>query len=181
MELKGSRTEANLMAAFAGESMARGKYTYYANQAKAEGYQEIARIFEETAKNEEEHGKIWFKLLHNGISDTQTNLTDAAAAENYEWTDMYKGFAEEARQEGFANIARLFEQVGKIEKHHEERYNCFLNNVSNGSVFLKDGQEAWLCMNCGYIHYGNKAPELCPVCQYPKAYFRTLSNPCAEL
>ncbi len=180
MELKGSRTEANLMAAFAGESMARGKYTYYAGQARREGYNEIAEVFEETAKNEQEHGKIWFKLLHGGIQDTQSNLTDAAAAENYEWTDMYKRFAEEARQEGFENIARLFDGVGKIESHHENRYNCMLKNVMDGSVFRKDGQKAWLCMNCGHIHYGDTAPELCPVCEHPKAFFKVYTQPCGD-
>ena len=181
MELKGSRTEANLMSAFAGESMAHVKYTYYASQAKKDGYQEIAEIFEETAKNEIEHGKIWFKLLHCGIQETKSNLTDAAAAENYEWTDMYKSFAQEAREEGFEAIARLFEEVGKIEKHHEERYNCFLRTVTDGTVFQKDGQAAWLCLNCGHIHYGNQAPELCPVCEHPKAFFRLVDNPCTQL
>lgn len=171
-ELKGSRTEANLMAAFAGESQARNKYTYYASKAKKEGYEQIAELFLETANNEKEHAKIWFKLLHDGIGSTAENLADAAAGENYEWTDMYAGFAKEAREEGFVNIAVLFEQVANIEKMHEERYRKLLANVEGGLVFSKDGEMIWECSNCGHIHVGKKAPEVCPVCSHPKAYFK---------
>ena len=172
MELKGSKTEANLMAAFAGESQARNKYTYYASKAKKEGYEQIASLFLETAENEKEHAKIWFKLLHEGgVPDTITNLKDAAAGENYEWTDMYKEFAETAKEEGFTKIAYLFEAVAKIEKEHEERYLKLLENVEEGLVFSKDGDRIWKCRNCGHIHIGQKAPEVCPVCDHPKAYF----------
>ncbi len=172
MELKGSKTEANLMAAFAGESQARNKYTYYASAAKKEGYNQIAAIFEETAGNEKEHAKMWFKLLHNGkVPDTLTNLKDAAAGENYEWTDMYAQFAAVAKEEGFDHIAYLFEEVGKIEKEHEERYNKLIENIENGKVFERDGIVVWKCSNCGHIHIGTKAPEVCPVCAHPKAYF----------
>lgn len=171
MELKGSKTEANLMTAFAGESQARNKYTYFASKARKDGYVQIANIFEETANNEKEHAKIWFKLLHGGMPDTETNLADAAAGENYEWTDMYKSFAEEAKAEGFDHIAFLFEEVGKIEKEHEERYNKLLENLKNGKVFTKDGEQVWICSNCGHIHVGDSAPEVCPVCAHPKAYF----------
>ena len=172
MELKGTRTEANLMAAFAGESQARNKYTYYASKAKKEGYEQIASIFEETANNEKEHAKMWFKLLHEGsVPDTVTNLKDAAAGENYEWTDMYEEFAKVAKEEGFTKIAYLFEEVGKIEKEHEERYLKLLENVEDGLVFSKDGDRIWKCRNCGHIHIGPKAPEVCPVCEHPKAYF----------
>lgn len=172
MELKGSKTEANLMAAFAGESQARNKYTYYASAAKKEGYNQIAAIFEETAGNEKEHAKMWFKLLHNGkVPDTLTNLKDAAAGENYEWTDMYAQFATVAKEEGFDHIAYLFEEVGKIEKEHEERYNKLIDNIENGKVFERDGIVVWKCSNCGHIHIGTKAPEVCPVCAHPKAYF----------
>lgn len=172
MELKGSKTEANLMAAFAGESQARNKYTYYASAAKKEGYNQIAAIFEETAGNEKEHAKMWFKLLHNGkVPDTLTNLKDAAAGENYEWTDMYAQFAAVAKEEGFDHIAYLFEAVGKIEKEHEERYNKLIDNIENGKVFERDGIVVWKCSNCGHIHIGTKAPEVCPVCAHPKAYF----------
>lgn len=171
MNLKGSKTESNLMAAFTGESMARNKYTYYASQARKDGYNQIAALFEETAGNEKEHAKIWFKLLHDGIPDTMTNLKDAAAGEHYEWTDMYAGFVKTAREEGFNNIAYLFEEVAKIEKSHEERYLKLLKNLEDGKVFEKDGQKAWICANCGYIHYGEKAPEVCPVCKHPKDYF----------
>ena len=172
MELKGSKTEANLMAAFAGESQARNKYTYYASAAKKEGYNQIAAIFEETAGNEKEHAKMWFKLLHDGkVPDTLTNLKDAAAGENYEWTDMYAQFAAAAKEEGFAHIAYLFEEVGKIEKEHEERYNKLIDNIENGKVFERDGIVVWKCSNCGHIHIGTKAPEVCPVCAHPKAYF----------
>ena len=172
-ELKGTRTEANLMAAFAGESQARNKYTYYASKAKKEGYNQIAAIFEETAENEKEHAKMWFKLLHgDDVPDTVTNLKDAADGENYEWTDMYAGFAQEAREEGFTKIAALFELVGKIEKEHEERYRKLLANVENGLVFSRDGDMIWQCMNCGHIVIGQKAPEVCPTCKHPKAYFQ---------
>jgi rubrerythrin len=170
-ELKGTKTEANLMAAFAGESQARNKYTYYASAAKKEGLVQISKFFEETANNEKEHAKIWFKLLHGGMPDTETNLADAAAGENYEWTDMYKSFAEEAKAEGFDHIAFLFEEVGKIEKEHEERYNKLLENLKSGKVFTKDGEQVWICSNCGHIHVGDSAPEVCPVCAHPKAYF----------
>ena len=172
MELKGSRTEANLMAAFAGESQARNKYTYYASKAKKEGYEQIAAIFTETADNEKEHAKMWFKLLHDGgVPDTMTNLKDAAAGENYEWTDMYAEFAKVAKEEGFDRIAYLFEAVGKIEKEHEERYNKLLKNIEEGKVFECGEIKIWKCRNCGHIHVGLKAPEVCPVCDHPKAYF----------
>ena len=172
MELKGSKTEANLMAAFAGESQARNKYTYYASAAKKEGYNQIAAIFEETAGNEKEHAKLWFKLLHDGkVPDTLTNLKDAAAGENYEWTDMYAQFAAVAKEEGFDHIAYLFEAVGKIDTEHEERYNKLIDNIENGKVFERDGIVVWKCSNCGHIHIGTKAPEVCPVCAHPKAYF----------
>lgn len=173
MNLKGSKTEANLMTAFAGESQARNKYTYYASAAKKEGYNQIADIFEETAGNEKEHAKIWFKLLHDGaVPKTEENLKDAAAGEHYEWTDMYDGFAKTAKEEGFDKIAYLFEAVGKIEKEHEERYLKLLDNLTSGKVFERSEQQAWVCANCGHIHYGNKAPEKCPVCDHPMAYFK---------
>ena len=171
MELKGSRTEANLMAAFAGESQARNKYTYYASKAKKDGYEQIAALFLETAENEKEHAKIWFKLLHDGMPDTPENLRDAAAGENYEWTDMYAKFAQEAREEGFTQIALLFEGVAKIEKTHEERYRKLLANIENGQVFSKDGDVVWMCANCGHIHVGKAAPGVCPVCAHPQAFF----------
>ena len=172
MELKGSRTEANLMAAFAGESQARNKYTYYASKARKEGYEQIAALFEETAQNEKEHAKIWFKLLHDGeIPSTAENLRDAAAGENYEWTDMYAEFARVAKEEGFDHIAFLFEGVAAIEKEHEERYLKLLENVENGLVFSKDGDAIWKCRNCGHIVVGKAAPELCPVCAHSKSYF----------
>ncbi len=170
MELKGSRTEQNLIAAFAGESEARNKYTYYASKARKEGYVQIADLFEETAANEMEHAKIWFKLIH-GIGSTAENLKDAAAGENYEWTEMYATFAKEAREEGFERIARLFEGVAAIEKEHEERYLKLLENVEKGLVFSKEGDTIWKCSNCGHIHIGKEAPEVCPVCAYPQAYF----------
>ena len=177
MELKGSRTEANLMAAFAGESQARNKYTYYASKAKKEGYEQIAAIFTETADNEKEHAKMWFKLLHDGgVPDTMTNLKDAAAGENYEWTDMYAEFAKVAKEEGFDRIAYLFEAVGKIEKEHEERYNKLLKNIEEGKVFECGEIKIWKCRNCGHIHVGLKAPEVCPVCDHPKAYFEIKSE-----
>ena len=170
--LKGTRTQANLMAAFAGESQARNKYTYYASKAKKDGYNQIANIFLETANNEKEHAKIWFKLLHDGaIPDTAENLKDAAEGENYEWTDMYAEFAKVAREEGFEDIAIKFEMVGAIEKEHEERYRKLLENVEGGLVFSKDGDMVWVCANCGHIHVGKEAPEVCPVCAHPKSYF----------
>ena len=171
-ELKGSKTEANLMTAFAGESQARNKYTYYASKAKKDGYVQIAALFEETANNEKEHAKMWFKLLHGGIGDTVDNLKDAAAGENYEWTDMYAGFAKTAREEGFDHIADLFEGVAKIEKEHEERYLKLVENLENGLVFSRDGDVIWQCSNCGHIVIGKKAPEVCPVCAHPQAYFQ---------
>ena len=167
----GTQTEKNLMAAFSGESEARNKYTYFASKAKKEGYVQIAAIFEETANNEKEHAKIWFKLL-NGIGDTAQNLQSAAEGENYEWTDMYATFAREAKEEGFDHIAYLFEEVGKIEKEHEERYRKLLANVEGGLVFSRDGDMIWQCANCGHIHIGKQAPDLCPVCAHPKAYFQ---------
>ncbi len=177
MELKGSRTEANLMAAFAGESQARNKYTYYASKARKDGYEQIAAIFEETANNEKEHAKIWFKLLHGGaIADTMTNLKDAAAGENYEWTEMYKGFAKVAREEGFAQIAALFEGVAKIEKEHEERYKKLLANIENGQVFSKSEEVTWICANCGHVIVGKNAPEVCPICSHPRSYFKIKEN-----
>lgn len=175
-ELNGTRTEANLQTAFAGESMARNKYTFFASKAKKDGYVQIAKIFEETAANEKEHAKIWFKLLHDGIGDTAANLEDAAAGENYEWTDMYATFAKEAREEGFDHIAFLFEEVGKIEKEHEERYRKLLKNIEEGRVFEKDGKVYWQCANCGHIHEGLEAPEVCPVCSHPRAYFQMVAK-----
>lgn len=172
MELRGSQTEKNLMEAFAGESQARNKYTYYASRAKKDGYEQIAAIFEETAGNEKEHAKMWFKLLHDGgIPDTMTNLLDAANGENYEWTDMYDSFAKTAKEEGFDHIAFLFTEVGKIEKQHEERYRKLLDNIESGKVFEREEPKMWICRNCGHIHFGEKAPEVCPVCAHPKAYF----------
>ena len=172
-ELKGSRTEANLQTAFAGESQARNKYTYFASKARKEGFVQIAAIFEETAKNEQEHAKIWFKLLNGGeISSTADNLLAAAEGENYEWTDMYDGFAKVAREEGFDKIAELFEGVAKIEKEHEDRYRKLLANVKGDLVFSKDGDAVWQCSNCGHIVVGKKAPEVCPICAHPQAYFQ---------
>lgn len=172
-ELKGTKTAANLLEAFSGESQARNKYTYYASKAKKEGYEQISAIFLETAENEKEHAKIWFKLLHDGgIPDTVTNLKDAAAGENYEWTDMYAKFAKDAKEEGFDKIASLFEMVGAIEKEHEERYRKLLSNVEGDIVFSRDGECIWQCRNCGHIHIGAKAPEVCPVCDHPKAFFQ---------
>ncbi len=177
MELKGSRTEANLMTAFAGESQARNKYTYYASKAKKDGYVQIAQIFEETANNEKEHAKIWFKLLHDGgVPTTVENLKDAAAGENYEWTEMYAEFAKVAKEEGFDHIAALFEMVAKIEKDHEERYKKLLANIEGGLVFSRDGDIMWICSNCGHVHIGKEAPEICPVCAHPKAYFMMKSE-----
>ena len=172
MNLKGTKTEANLMAAFAGESQARNKYTYYASKAKKEVYEQIAAIFEETAGNEKEHAKIWFKLLHeNDIPSTVENLKDAANGENYEWTDMYDSFAKTAKEEGFDHIAFLFEEVGKIEKEHEERYKKLLANVEEGKVFECGEVKMWKCRNCGHIHIAVSAPAVCPVCAHPKSYF----------
>lgn len=176
MELKGSKTEKNLMEAFAGESQARNKYTYYASKAKKDGYEQIAALFQETADNEKEHAKIWFKLLHDGIGDTYNNLLDAAAGENGEWTDMYKRMGDEAEAEGFDHIAFLFRAVAKIEKEHEERYLALAKNIKDESVFVKEGEIAWKCRNCGHIHHGSKAPEVCPVCAHPKAYFEVLGK-----
>ncbi len=170
-EIKGTKTEKNLNAAFAGESQARVKYQFYASKAKKEGYEQISAIFQETSDNEKEHAKIWYKLLHDGVADTMTNLKDAAAGENYEYTDMYKKFAEDAREEGFNEIAELFEKVGEIEKHHEERYLKLVENIENGMVFKGDGVTVWKCRNCGYIHIGDSAPEKCPVCDHPQSYF----------
>ena len=173
MELKGTKTEKNLMAAFAGESEARNKYTYYASKAKKDGYVQIAALFEETAANEKEHAKIWFKLLHDGaVGPTAENLEDAAQGDNYEWTDMYPSFAKEAREEGFEQIAALFEAVAAIEKEHEERYRKLLANVQGGLVFSRDEDQIWQCSNCGHIVVGKKAPEVCPVCAHPQSYFQ---------
>ena len=170
MNLKGSKTEQNLMAAFAGESQARNKYDYYASKAKKDGYEQIAAIFQDTANNEKEHAKLWFKLFH-GINDTLDNLLDAAAGENYEWTEMYKGFAEVADEEGFHDIAEKFRGVAAIEKTHEERYNKLATAVKGGEVFVKLTESVWVCRNCGHIHVGKEAPKVCPVCAHPQAYF----------
>ncbi len=171
-KLEGTKTQANLMAAFAGESQAHTKYQYYASKAKKDGYNQIAALFTETAMNEKEHAKIWFKLLHDGaIPGTTVNLQDAANGENYEWTDMYASFAKEAREEGFDEIAYLFEEVGKIEKEHEERYLKLLQNVQNGIVFSRDEDKIWKCANCGHIVIGKAAPGVCPVCAHPQSYF----------
>lgn len=173
MELKGTKTEKNLQEAFAGESMARNKYTYYASKAKKDGFVQIAQIFEETAANEKEHAKMWYKYLNGGsISDTATNLKDAAEGENFEWTDMYARMAKEAREEGFEEIALKFEYVAKVEKEHEERYRKLLKNVNDEVVFSKDGDVIWQCINCGHIVVGKKAPEICPTCNHPQAYFQ---------
>ena len=172
-ELKGTKTEQNLMTAFAGESRARNKYTYFASKAKKEGYVQIAKIFEETADNEKEHAKLWFKLLEGGsVKDTISNLKAAAEGENFEWTDMYDGFAKEAKEEGFDEIAALFEGVAAIEKEHEERYRKLLERVEGEVVFSRDGDVIWQCSNCGHICVGKKAPEVCPVCAHPQAYFQ---------
>ncbi|MBE5945250.1 MAG: rubrerythrin family protein [Lachnospiraceae bacterium] len=172
MELKGTKTEKNLLAAFAGESQAHTKYKYYASKAKKDGYVQMASIFEETANNEKEHAKIWFKLLHGGMPSTIENLKDAADGENYEWTDMYAEFAKDARAEGFDDIAALFEGVAAIEKEHEERYRKLLANIEGDLVFSKDGDVVWQCANCGHICIGKKAPEVCPVCAHPQSYFQ---------
>lgn len=170
--LKGTKTEKNLEEAFSGESMARNKYTYFASKARKDGYQQIAAIFEETAGNEKEHAKLWFKYLNGGeISDTMTNLEAAAAGENYEWTNMYDRMAREAEEEGFPEIAFKMRGVAAIEKHHEERYRRLLENIREGIVFSRDGDRMWLCRNCGHIHFGKKAPEICPVCNHPQSFF----------
>ena len=177
MELKGSKTEQNLMAAFAGESQARNKYSYFASKAKKDGYEQIAAIFEETANNEKEHAKIWFKLLEGGsIKSTPENLVAAAEGENYEWTDMYAGFAETAKEEGFDHIAFLFSEVAKIEKEHEERYKKLLKNIEDELVFSNDGDAIWVCRNCGHIVVGKNAPKVCPVCEHPQSYFERKAN-----
>lgn len=171
-ELKGTKTEANLLTAFTGESQARNKYTYFAEKAQSEGYEQIAAIFRETAANEQEHAKIWYKLLHDGIGQTGANLKEAAAGENYEWTEMYAEFAKTAKEEGFERIAYLFESVAAIEKEHEERYKALLENVENQKVFAKLEIQAWQCRNCGHIYVGKDAPKICPVCEHPQAYFQ---------
>ena len=177
MELKGSKTEANLMTAFAGESQARNKYTYYASKAKKDGYEQIAALFEETANNEKEHAKMWFKELHNGeVPDTVTNLNDAADGENYEWTDMYAEFAKVAEEEGFTAIANKFKAVAEIEKHHEERYRKLLKNIEDKVVFSKDEEAIWICRNCGHIVIGKQAPIVCPVCAHPQSFFEIKSE-----
>ena len=173
MELKGSKTEANLMKAFAGESQARNKYTYFASKAKKDGYEQIASVFEETANNEKEHAKMWFKELNGGsVPSTIENLKAAASGENYEWTDMYKEFAKVAKEEGFDHIAYLFEEVAKIEKHHEERYLKLLKNIEDDMVFkTNDDETVWICRNCGHVYVGKQAPKVCPVCAHPQSYF----------
>ena len=175
MDLKGSRTESNLWKAFAGEFEARNKYTYFASKAKKDGFVQISKLFEETANNEKEHAKIWFKLL-GGIGTTEENLLSAAEGENYEWTDMYAEFAKVAREEGFDDIAALFEGVAQIEKEHEERYRKLLANIEGGLVFSREGDMIWECSNCGHIHIGKEAPEVCPVCAHPKAHFQLKAN-----
>lgn len=177
MELKGSKTEKNLQTAYAGESQASIKYTFYASRAKKDGYVQIQNVFNETAHNEHEHAKIWFKLLHGGsVKDTAWNLKDAAAGENYEWTDMYATFAKDAEAEGFNEIAEKFRQVGKIEKRHEERYLTLLKNVEENTVFNKIEEQVWICSNCGHVHVGNEAPEMCPVCDHPRAHFEIFNE-----
>ena len=172
MELKGSKTEQNLMAAFAGESQARNKYTYYASKAKKDGYEQIAALFEETANNQKEHAKMWFKELHGGeVPTTTENLKDAADGENYEWTDMYEGFAKTAEEEGFKALAAKFRAVGEIEKHHEERFRRLLKNIEDEVVFSKDGERIWICRNCGHVVVGKNAPKICPVCAHPQSFF----------
>lgn len=175
-ELKGTKTEANLKAAYSGESEARNKYTYYASKAKKEGYEQISELFLETANNEKEHAKIWFKALHDGMPDTRANLLDAATGEHYEWTEMYVNFAKDAKEEGFDKIAMLFDGVAKIEKEHEERYKELLTNVEDGLVFSREGDAIWQCANCGHIHVGKKAPAKCAVCDHPQAYFKILAK-----
>ena len=177
MELKGSKTEQNLLTAFAGESQARNKYTYYASKAKKEGYEQIAALFTETADNEKEHAELWFKELHGGkVPTTKENLLDAANGENYEWTEMYAEFAKVAKEEGFDDIARKFKLVGEIEKHHEERYRKLLERLETDKVFIEEEVVIWKCRNCGHIHVGKFAPELCPTCAHPKSYFERLAE-----
>ncbi len=172
MELKGSKTEQNLLAAFAGESQARNKYTYFASKAKKDGYEQIAAIFEETANNEKEHAKMWYKELNGGeIKSTIDNLKEAADGENYEWTDMYEEFAKTALEEGFVELANKFKMVGEIEKHHEERYRKLLKNINDSVVFSKDNDRIWICRNCGHVVIGSSAPEVCPVCNHPQSFF----------
>ena len=177
MVSKDSKTYQNLMTAFAGESQARNKYSYYASKAKKDGYEQMAAIFEETANNEKEHAKLWFKELHDGdIPDTMTNLADAAAGENYEWTEMYKEFAEVAKEEGYDRLAYLFESVAKIEKEHEERYLTLLQNMKDDKVFHKDGDKIWVCRNCGHVYIGKDALEVCPVCNHPKSFMEVKAD-----
>jgi rubrerythrin len=171
-DLKGTKTEANLLTAFAGESQARNKYDYYASRAKKDGYVQLSRIFEETSGNEKEHAKIWFKLLHDGVPSTVENLKDAASGEHYEWSEMYATFAKEAKEEGFDKIAYLFEEVGKIEKEHEERYLQLLDNIEKEIVFSREEEVKWQCANCGHIYEGKDAPGICPVCDHPQSYFQ---------
>ena len=170
MNLKGTKTEQNLMAAFAGESQARNKYTYFASTAKKEGYEQISAIFAKTAENEKEHAKMWFKLL-GGLGNTAQNLAEAAAGENYEWTDMYDGFAKTAEEEGFPELAKKFRLVAEIERHHEERYRALLKNVETAQVFAKSDVKVWECRNCGHIMVGTNAPDICPTCDHPQSYF----------
>lgn len=171
-DLKGTKTEKNLLEAFAGESQARNKYSFYASKARKDGYEQIAALFEETANNEKEHAKMWFKYLHGGAVPTTTeNLLDAAQGENFEWTDMYERMAQEAEEEGFAEIAAKMRGVAAVERHHEERYRKLLKNIETGVVFTRDGDMVWICRNCGHLHIGNSAPEVCPVCNHPQAYF----------
>ena len=177
MELKGSKTEQNLMTAFAGESQARNKYSYYASKAKKDGYEQIAAIFEETANNEKEHAKLWFKYLHDGdVPDTLTNLKDAASGEHEEWTNMYKEFAEIAREEGFKEIAVLFDGVAAIEKHHEERYMKLVDNIENNLVFEKGEEKVWICRNCGHVYVGKKALKVCPICKHPESFMEVKAD-----
>ena len=177
-ELKGSKTEANLLTAFAGESQARNKYTFYSSQAKKEGYKVISDIFAETAGNEKEHAELWFKALHGGkIPDTMTNLADAAAGEHYEWTDMYAGFAKTAKEEGFERLAWQFDAVAKIEKTHEERYNDLAKLLKEDQLFAREEEKVWICTNCGHIHVGKKAPKVCPVCDHTQSYFALRVKP----
>ena len=176
-DLKGTKTEANLMEAFAGESQARNKYTYFASKARKDGYEQIANFFEETADNEKEHAKIWFKLLHDGaVPNTMENLKAAADGENFEWTDMYARMAKEAKEEGFDHIAFLFGEVAKIEKEHEARYRALLKNIEEGKVFKREGNENWHCLNCGHVHHYQSAPEVCPTCNHPKSYFQLIAT-----
>ena len=176
MNLEGTKTLENLKTAFAGESQARNKYTYYASKAKKDGYEQIAAIFEETANNEKEHAKMWYKLINGGVADTASNLAAAADGENYEWTEMYDEFAKVAEEEGFDAIAKQFRGVAAIEKHHEERFRKLLQNINDELVFTNDGDTIWICRNCGHIHIGPKAPEVCPVCAHPKSYFERKAN-----